>query len=734
MNKFFKNILKNKKIIILSVLGVLCLSFLLPKIVHADAFGVMDIFSMQLDALDVLDVSVRKYSVLLTIILAETLAYLVTSAAILDWAINLPVNIIHNPLVTTGWNFISGIANLVIIISFVWTGLSIIIQGDSTKGRSTLIRLIIIAIFVNFSLFAFGGLVDLAEFLKFAIMNAFATGPEPTTLAWTAAQTLLNYTLNSLTTTLLPLVISQIFISLIPIGNVAAIVIYGVTFMTLGVTGWLPLAIFNMILNFIIGSTFFLLAAILLMRIAFLWILAMTTPLAVVLYKTELPIVNKFFGEWWKYFMDWIFAGVILIFFIGLGFKFFNLRGDNAALNVLNPFEGHTSIIAVAPDFFVNYIFLFLYMVVVCVILAKNWIPSLGQDIINQATGFATKAKKTFSPMVKRDFSKFMNQGIDRADELDAYNDKMNTINDFRERYGEENWQQGYLQETGENAPVIPEAPDSANKWFKGGVRRKMDELGRGKLSGRGLDAENADAEKVEQILKGDLSGKLYGSNDIREFLSKMKTGQLHKMFEGGNLFENEINKLIDAAKSLSKDDKERVARSMVGMHDTNPEMFNKTLSRLMGPMANIETLVKDTADNQASQFSETALRQTEVITAAFKNWNGKHFSDLIANKKKFEAVNSQIPQYVNLIEVENPRAKKYFIAKTNPYDYPVQNKEQTSEKSYSSDDIKKGINTTLKNIKETGHPVSSSQEQQQRTTEGFPDRGTGKDETPDRK
>ena len=51
----------NFKKIFLTVIGILFLSFFVPQFAQADAFGVLDIFGMQLDALDFLDSGVNQF-------------------------------------------------------------------------------------------------------------------------------------------------------------------------------------------------------------------------------------------------------------------------------------------------------------------------------------------------------------------------------------------------------------------------------------------------------------------------------------------------------------------------------------------------------------------------------------------------------------------------------------------------------------------------------------------------
>lgn len=698
MINFFKKIIKNKKFVIFSLFGILGLLFLIPYIAHADAFGVMDIFSMQLDALDFLDNSIRKYLVLITLIIAESMAYLGIASAILDWAIQLEANIIHNPLVTAGWGFVSGIANLVIIISFVWTGLSMILQGDTKKGQSTLFRLIFIAIFVNFSLLAVGALVDIAGFFQWGIMNAFSTGGEGVSLAKDAQQTLWDYSTLSLAQ-MVAITVGETLFSLVPVGNVASIVVSAIGFLTLSITGWLPIMFFNIILNFIIGSTFFLLAAILLMRICFLWILAITAPLAVVLYKSELPFFNKFYNEWWKYFMDWLFAGVIIIFFLGLGFKLFGIAdGSNTIINWGNPFETVPLFGQFTPKFFINYVFLFLYMVVVCLLMAKNWIPALGQDIINLGTGFASKLNKTLTPRIKRDVLKW------EAGAEQKYNQEMEKYEQYQKDVKEMGNYEFFKKYSIEDHEKYKEKPERSNMekpfatyrhWFKKGITAN-DELQSQHESNKDK-YKDLTADRLEELISTNIAGGKINigplnQNDLTSALMGMKSKEVTKLLEKLEGSNNEalLEKVYDAVNMGNSDLHEKIARSFI-LGDAKDET---RVQRILGATYNskkygskVEQVVSEATGEKFMDISLKAFEAQTEQAKALKEFIGKHLSgnELGARGKKengFIKMVNQPDNYNIIINAakgegggkSNETLVKYLGSKTCPFCEPKGN------------------------------------------------------------
>ncbi|MDD4662040.1 MAG: hypothetical protein PHG24_02040, partial [Candidatus Pacebacteria bacterium] len=390
---FFK---KNKFLLI--ILGALVGIFLLPQFAHADAFGVMDIFSMQLDALDFLDNTVRTYLVFVTLILSESMIFLSVAGSLVDWAMNIDVNLMQNVIVVGGWEFIVGIANLVIIISFVWTGLSMILKGDSVQGQKRLFTLIGLALIVNFSLFLMGALVDIAGYIQGAIVNVLSGNDG--SLSGQATATLTNISM-AYFKQMIVLVVAEILLSLIPIGNIAAIVGGGIGFVTLSVTGWLPILVLTVILNFIVGIMFLLMTGIFLMRICFLWILAILAPLAIVSYQSEIPIIDKFYEQWSKTLSEWLFIGIPLTFLLGLGFKLFSIPLKGSGVSEGGFLSNITLMTTSIPDTFSNYIFLFLYMLVVF-IMSKEFMPTMGKQVISTISGAATKTAQFMAPRMQK--------------------------------------------------------------------------------------------------------------------------------------------------------------------------------------------------------------------------------------------------------------------------------------------------------------------------------------------
>ncbi|MFA7141952.1 MAG: hypothetical protein WC157_01480 [Candidatus Paceibacterota bacterium] len=657
------NFLKRNKLVLLVATILSCL-FFIPQLVSADALGIMDAFALQLDALDFLDSSSRKYLIFAVLVIAESMAYLGIASCLLDWTMGLSVNIMDNPLIVGGWGLMSGIANLVIVLSFVWTGLNIILKGDSAKAQQTLFKLIGVALIVNFSLFLMGALIDVAGLLQDAIVNVFSSSPTAT-LASDAKQALFQYSYMSFLELVL-LSIGEIIASLAPVANIISIVITGITFVTLSVTGWIPVLVFTIILNFMIGSMFFLLAGILLIRICFLWILAITAPLAVVLYKSEIPGLSDLFNKWAETLKEWLFAGVILIFFLGLGFKLFGMTGAGAIIEG-NPLKDIPLIGSVVPSFFINYIFLFCYMVVVCVILAKGWLPSMGQELIGRAKGLTGKTTDMLKPHVKRDIVKWEAEREKEAEERRALG---------KEAYDQKHGEGSYR---GSQAEGVLAKPFQA--WRKhirreapGGAQREVEQM---------LDADSKKygdltAEELKKVISTEI-GKLkigkgtLNTHNIAGALKGMESGEIGKFME-----QNEENKALmkqvqNAVVIGGEDLRNRIARISIRGDDGDDDRV-----RQFGGNS-VEDVIREATGAKCLDIQNKAFESPQVIEAAAKHWKGKEFGQKADDNEFVNTINQNFERITEIAERENPSLHKYLTSEGSAY---ARGRAQTEERT----------------------------------------------------
>ena len=658
------NFLKRNKLVLLVATILSCL-FFIPQLASADVAGIMDAFALQLDALDFLDTSSRKYLVFMALIIAEAWLYLGIASHLLDWTMGLSVNIMDNPLIVGGWGLMSGIANLLIVLSFVWTGLNIILKGDSAKAQQTLFKLIGVALIVNFSLFLMGALIDVAGLLQDAVVNVFSSSPSAT-LASDARQALTNYSFISLQR-VTKLVILEILASVTPIINVGSLVITGIAFVTSCITGWIPVLIFTIILNFMIGSMFFLLAGILLIRICFLWILAITAPLAVVLYKSEIPGLSDLFNKWAETLKEWLFAGVILIFFLGLGFKLFGMTGDGALIEG-NPLKDMPYIGSMVPSFFINYIFLFCYMVVVCVILAKGWLPSMGQELIGRAKGLTGKTTDMLKPHVKRDIVKWEAEREKEAEERRALG---------KEAYDQKHGKRSYRESQAEGILAKP-----FQAWRKhirretpGGAQREVEQM---------LDADSKKygeltAEELKKMISTEI-GKLsydkkgaFSTHNLAGALKGMESEEIGKFMEQNERNEALMKQVQNAVIIGGEDLRNRIARISIRGDDGDDDRVRRFGGN------SVEDVIREATGARCLDIQNKAFESPQVIEAVAKHWKGNEFGQRANDNDFVNTINPNFERITEIAERQNPSLHKYLTSEGSAY---ARGRAQTGERT----------------------------------------------------
>ena len=310
-------------------------------------FGIFDLAAIQLDALDFVENIFLRMVVFLLVLIAESEVFLVASAALLQWAVNFPIALSDNVLVTTGWQFTRGIANIMFILIFSFIALSSILRLETFSAKKALPRLIIIALLLNFSLLFVGIVVDIGNIIQNTLSNAFGGG-----FVKQAIQPLVA-SAASIFLWLAAIPTSYLLASLIPYVNVAALVAIGTIVLSQLTAGHITNTIFLIIMNFLVGTIFLLYFVLFLFRIAIIWILAIFAPLAFMAFI--LPATEKYFKAWFRYLLSWTLIGIVAFFLMGLGLKLFTT------------FASETGILTtkgLLPSFIFNYLFLIVYTAV----------------------------------------------------------------------------------------------------------------------------------------------------------------------------------------------------------------------------------------------------------------------------------------------------------------------------------------------------------------------------------
>jgi hypothetical protein len=377
----------NKGIKFLFLFLALCLGLFLPlkpaqALFGLGDIGILDLAMMQLDALDFGEGTILQLIFFLVLLLVESQVFLFLSAKLFQWAIDFPINLgitSENPLVTSGWQFTTGLVNTFLILIFVIIALAYILRIETFGAKKALPRLIIVAILINFSLVFIAIGVDTAQIILKSITSALGSN-----LARLAIDPLAK-SLNNLFMGYIAILGAYTVTSLIPYANVAGIVALIVAFIAEAALGVISLTVLLIILGFGMGSIFFLYFIFFMIRVGMIWMLAILSPLAFA--AAILPNTQKYWQQWLKLLLDWLFFGIIVLLLAGLGLKLFaeNKVVPNTGPISVGPWQAF-------PAFSYNYIFLLIYLGIMIYYSKKKFAPELADVLISQGTGLAKRA------------------------------------------------------------------------------------------------------------------------------------------------------------------------------------------------------------------------------------------------------------------------------------------------------------------------------------------------------
>jgi hypothetical protein len=293
MPKFFLKLLNNKNLLFFALLFVLV--FAIPQIAFAAwynpfswgaDFGVAIVNGLIACAFAIPLFIIMTASSIANILFQLVLAYVTT------------VKVTQDPAVNIGWPIVRDLANMMIVLGFVVIGIATALRIREYEAKQLLVKLIIVALLINFSLLICGIFIDGTNIL----MNFFFSNV--TLCAPGVATPCASSFVPGLTT------LGTLF------GNIASTdpINFGAAL--------LGMAFFQFIAFFI----YILYAIMLLARIIALWMLVILSPLAFVCYV--FPATRSVWQMWWKNFFQWCIIGIPAGLFYYIGFK---MIANNAA-------------------------------------------------------------------------------------------------------------------------------------------------------------------------------------------------------------------------------------------------------------------------------------------------------------------------------------------------------------------------------------------------------------------
>jgi len=335
--------------------------------------GIFDWSSAVLDALDTIDQAILSFLIKLIIFSFVSAGFVMVSAALLQWAITLPLNI-SNAAVLGGWNFVLGLVNLGFVLSFIFIALTYILRLPQYEMKKTLPRLILVILLVNFSMLLVGMLADVSQFVTNTLLDAFGGDFVKT------ATMPLKQNLGAITNVIIMTVTAYIASAFTVFGAPIALALLAYQTFSGNLLGDIFALITMIAMNAIMGAIFFIYTVLYIVRIAALWILAIFSPLA--FFCLIFDQTKKYFSSWFKMVVGWAFLGVVALFLMGLIISlytdaFFSRPGNIVTTSV----PGLPGIRL--PSSMYNYIFLLCFLAVAFYI-SINYVPA-GAD---RAVGF----------------------------------------------------------------------------------------------------------------------------------------------------------------------------------------------------------------------------------------------------------------------------------------------------------------------------------------------------------
>lgn len=202
-----------------------------------------------------------------------------------------------NPIIASGLSITQSLVNMFLVVVLIYIAVSIALRlAGETEAKKMLVRLIFIALIVNFAPVICGLIVDASNI----VMNYFLVGIREGVSG----------------------VLSQAW----EYGKAAASAAFKITGSPADKFGLFMMGAIQIILNLSIAFAFLLYAGIFFFRYFAIWILVILAPLAFVFWIT--PTTRKFWDMWWNNFLQWSIIGIPMAFFLYLGMKIFgDLRG-----------------------------------------------------------------------------------------------------------------------------------------------------------------------------------------------------------------------------------------------------------------------------------------------------------------------------------------------------------------------------------------------------------------------
>ncbi len=282
-----------KKICIISLVTLAAL--VLPMYsAHADLFGIGSF--AQGAVLDFINISFQYVFTLVGKLIA-------VSATALNYSINLRAGG-DIPVVAATWKILRDFANMIFIVLLIYMAFATIFDQGNYTFKSMIVRFVIVAILINFSLVLGNIVIDFSQVLTNIFLGSIGNIGDR-----------LGQFLNP---------------SLLLPSKINATDLAG---------GGLISVIFALIMALIFLFSLLTALAFSIIRVPYIWGLLIVSPVAWMAHT--LPGTKKWFNEWWSNFLGWNLFLPVYLFFMYLGLLFLSKRDEiMSAVVQVNPAGG----------------------------------------------------------------------------------------------------------------------------------------------------------------------------------------------------------------------------------------------------------------------------------------------------------------------------------------------------------------------------------------------------------
>lgn len=238
-------------------------------------------------------------------------------------------NYIDVPIVMLGWTMVRDVANMFFVVIFLVIAIGTILGLEQYQWNKTLVKLVLAAVFINFSNLICGLFIDVAHVFTITFVNAISATAGGNLINMFKLDQIFKLTSDATTPTAAAGAVGtgenpNLTIRLLA-ASVAAFLFAGLSLITIAVY-----------------------TIVLLYRVIILWVLIILSPIAYV--ASVLPQSQSYAKEWWDEFSRYVLVAPLMVFFLWLAFA--TMGAGNVATDatsgmglqmVMKPGEGYTA-------------------------------------------------------------------------------------------------------------------------------------------------------------------------------------------------------------------------------------------------------------------------------------------------------------------------------------------------------------------------------------------------------